>query len=318
MEKKKIDLPFTGVASFCKAPVCTDWSKLDADVAVIGAPCDMSTQVRPGTRYGPRGIREASTMYSLGPDGYYDHEIDEYRMKGIKIVDCGDVDMSHMDPHLCLKNIYEDILELSSKDSLLVVMGGDHAITVPVVRALKDKGPFHLIQFDSHLDFVDEKFGIREAQNNPIRRISEMNHISGITQIGINGVSSSKREDFEAARSFGATIIGTREFRRLGVENAVAKIPEGKRFYVTFDVDSLNAAIAPGTGVPAPGGMDYYEAIDTLRGIAKHGNVIGFDFVEVAPMYDPTGLTCQVAADIMVDFIGSIFIERKKNHCCPK
>ena len=312
MEKKKVDLPFTGIATFCKAPCCTDWDSVEADVVVLGVPFDMSTQARPGARYGPRGIREASTTYSLGPDGYYDHEIDDYRMRGIKIVDCGDVDMSHMDPHLCLKNTYESVLALSSRGSLFVAMGGDHAITVPVVRAMKNKGPLHIIQFDSHLDFVDEKFGIREAQNNPIRRISEMEHISGLTQIGINGVGSSKREDFEAARSFGATIVGVREFRRLGVENVVAKIPENARFYVTIDVDAINAAIAPGTGVPSPGGLDYYEVIETLRGIAGRGEVIGFDFCEVAPMYDPTGVTCMVAADIMVDFIGSIFLNRRK------
>jgi len=312
MKKNKINLPFTGIASFCKAPFCHDWSKIDADVAVLGAPFDMSTQVRPGTRYGPRGIREASTMYSLGPDGYYDHEIDDYRMKGVRIADCGDVDMSHMDPHLCLKNIYDDILALSSKDVLLVVLGGDHAITVPVVRALEDKGPLHIISFDSHLDFVDEKFGVRHAQNNPIRRISEMAHIAGITLIGINGLGSSRREDFEDARSYGATIIGAREFRRIGVEKCLARIPEGVRFYVTIDVDALNAAIAPGTGVPSPGGLDYHDVVDTLRGIAARGEIIGFDFCEVAPMYDPTGVTSLLAADIIVDFIGSIFLERWK------
>jgi len=312
MEKKKLNLPFTGIASFCKVPVCDDFSKLEADVAVLGVPFDMSTQIKPGARYGPRGIREASAFYSLLGVGYYDHEFDEYFLEDVRVVDCGDVDMIHMDPHRCLQNAYEDALEIISKDVLLVVLGGDHAIPIPVLRAFKDKGPLHLVQFDAHLDFVNERFGVREGHNNTMRRIAEMEHVSGITHIGIHGMSSSSRKDFEDARSFGSTIIGPREFRRLGVEKVVATLPEGVRFYVTIDVDVLDPSLAPGTGAPSPGGLDYYELTDALRGIAARGDVVGFDFCEVAPMYDPTGVTCQVAAGAIVDFLGAIFSERKK------
>lgn len=312
MEKKRLNLPFTGIMSFCKVPVCEEWSKLDTDVAVLGVPFDMSTQAKPGARYGPRGIRDGSAIYSLQDVGYYDHEFDEYFLEGVRIVDCGDVDMIHMDPHRCLQNAYEAALEIVSKDVLLVVMGGDHAVPIPVVRAFKEKGPFHVVQFDAHLDFVDERFGVREGHGNPMRRISEMEHVSGITQIGIRGPGSSGREDFDDARAYGSRIIGPREFRRLGAEKVVAKLPEGARFYVTIDCDVLDPALAPGNGSPSPGGLDYYELTDTLRGIAAQGDVIGFDFCEVAPMYDPSGVTCQVAARVILDFIGAIFSQRKK------
>jgi len=126
------------------------------------------------------------------------------------------------------------------------------------------------------------------------------------------GQGSSKRQDFEDARAYGSTIIGPREFRRLGADKVVERLPRGGRFYVTIDCDVLDPALAPGNGSPSPGGLDYYELTDTLRGIAARGDVVGFDFCEVAPMYDPSGVTCQVAALVVLDFVGAIFSERKK------
>jgi agmatinase len=311
MVKKKLNLPFTGISSFCRVPICENWSQLDADVAILGAPFDLSTQVKPGARYGPRGIREASTIYSLQDVGYYDHEFDKYFLEGVRIADCGDVDMIHMDPQQCLQNIYEDVLELVSKDVLLVVIGGDHAVPIPVVRAMKESGPFHVIQFDAHLDFVDERFGVREGHGNPMRRISEMKHVSGITQIGIRGPGSSSHHDFDDARAYGSTIIGPRQFRQISAQGVIDMLPKETRFYVTIDCDVLDPSIAPGNGSPSPGGLDYYEITDVLRGIAERGEVVGFDFCEVAPMYDLTGMTCQVAARIILDFVGAIFSARK-------
>jgi agmatinase len=312
MTQERLNLPFTGITSFCRLPICLEWEKLDADVAILGVPFDMSTQYKSGTRFGPRGIREASAIYSLQDVGYYDHEFDEYFLEGVRIVDCGDVDMVHMDPHKCMQNTYEDVRKLLSKDVMVVCLGGDHAVPIPVLRAMKDLGPFHAIQFDAHLDFVDERFGVREAHGNPMRRISEMEHVSGMTQIGIRGPGSSGRIDFDQAISYGSTIIGPRKFRQLGADGVVELLPKDTGFYVTIDCDVLDPALAPGNGSPSPGGLDYYEVTDVLRGIAARGEVVGFDFCEVAPIYDPTGVTCQVAARIILDFIGAIFSERRK------
>lgn len=314
MENKKLNLPLTGIPTFCKAPLREDWSNLQADVAVLGVPFDISVGERPGARFGPKAIRDASCVYALAGSGFYDHEIDEYCMEEVSIVDCGDVNMSHMDGRRCLQNTYEAALEIISKnkDVLLVSLGGDHAVPIPLLRAFKSKGPFHVVQFDSHLDYVDERYGIREAHNNTMRRISELNYVTGMTAIGIHGISSTGRDDFAQARSRGFTIIGPREFRRLGVENVLARLPKGGRFYVTIDVDALDISLAPGTGLPCPGGLDFYELVDTLRGIAARGEVVGFDFCEVAPIYDPAGITAQVAAAVIVDFIGAIFRGRRK------
>jgi agmatinase len=180
------------------------------------------------------------------------------------------------------------------------------------LRAFEGQGPLHVVQFDAHLDFVDERFGVREAHGNPMRRISEMEHVSGITQIGIRGLGSSKRQDFEDARAYGSDIIGPREFRRLGPQGVAERLPSGSRFYVTIDCDVLDPALAPGNGSPSPGGFTYYELTDTLRAIAARGDVLGFDFCEVAPMYDLSGVTSQVAAQVVLDFLGAIFSERQK------
>ena len=155
MTKKKLNLPFTGITSFCKVPICQDWNELEADVAILGVPFDMGTQCKSGTRLGPRGIRDASSIYSLQDVGYYDHEFDEYFLEGVRIVDCGDVDMIHMDPQQCMQNTYEDVLELLEKEVMIVTLGGDHAVPIPIVRAFKNLSPFHVVQFDAHLDFVD-------------------------------------------------------------------------------------------------------------------------------------------------------------------
>ena len=314
MENKKLNLPLTGIPTFCKAPLREDWSNLQADVAVLGVPFDISVGERPGARFGPKAIREASCVYALSGSGFYDHEIDAYCMEGVNIVDCGDVNMSHMDAQRCLQNTYEAALEIISKNPkiLLVSLGGDHAVPIPLLRAFKGKGPFHVVQFDSHLDYVDERYGIREAHNNTMRRIGELDYVTGMTAIGIHGISSTSREDFQKARSQGFSIIGPREFRRLGVEKVVAKLPKGGRFYVTIDIDVLDAPWAPGTGLPSPGGLDFNELVDTLRGVAERGEVVGLDLCEVAPIYDPAGTTGWVAAAALVDFIGAIFRERKK------
>jgi agmatinase len=164
-----------------------------------------------------------------------------------------------------------------------------------------------VVQVDAHLDFVDERFGVREGHGNVMRRIAEMNHVSGIAQIGIRGPGSSDPKDFEDAKAMGSVIIGPREFRRVGVQAVLERIPDANRYYVTMDCDGFDPALMPGNGSPSPGGLSYHEVVDLLRGVAAKGDVVGFDFVEVAPMYDPTEITQQTAARVILDFLGAIF-----------
>lgn len=311
--QSKLNLPFTGIASFSKYPIHTDLETLEADVAVLGMPYDQSTQFRAGARFGPRGIRDASTLYGFGVGGTYDPERDEMFLgEQWRLVDCGDVDNVHGDQTQCHENLRQAIRTIVARGALPIVLGGDHSITAPIIEALDTVGDFAVIQFDAHLDFVDSRAGNRYGHGSPMRRASECKHVNGMAQLGIRGIGSSKRSDFEAARAYGSEILSVRDIRRLGIQETLKRLPKRERYYITMDVDGIDPALAPGTGTPSPGGFDFYEMQELLEGIARMGRIVGFDFVEVAPMYDPTGMTGQVAARLILDFMGFILKERQR------
>lgn len=307
----RLNLPFTGIATFAKVPYHPDLDTLDADVAIVGAPYDMGTQVRSGARYGPRGIRNASAIYGMRSVKYYDSEFDEVYLDGVTIVDVGDADMIHGRPDACLANIQATTEKILERGAMPVTLGGDHAVPIPILRAFRDRGPICVVQIDAHLDFVDNRFGVTEGHGNVMRRILEMDHVTGIAQLGIRGPGSSDPQDFYDARAMGSVIIGPREFRRIGLDAVLERIPSAPNYYVTMDCDGFDAALMPGTGSPSPGGFNYTEVVDLLRRVARKGNVIGFDFVEVAPMYDQTEVTGQTAARVILDFLGAIFKARE-------
>lgn len=312
-EEGRLNLPFVGFATFGKKPTCEDWDAIDADVAILGAPFDFGTQYRSGTRFGPRSIREASTLFSFGHAGAYDHEDDAtYLGEDVRIVDMGDADIVHTDTEKSHINIEFGVRKALAAGALPVTLGGDHSINIPCIRAFDDQEPFHLIQIDAHLDFVDERHGVRHGHGNPMRRAAEKDYVTGLSQIGIRNVSSTAKEGYVDARAMGSDIVSVRQFRKLGVEGMLARIPEGERYYVTIDIDGFDPSIAPGTGTPSHGGFLYYEVLELLQGLSKRGTVIGMDLVEVAPDYDQTGSTSFLAAQILLNFIGFIFHERQK------
>jgi agmatinase len=311
-EHGRLDLPFVGHCTFGKRPPCLDWGTLDADVAVLGVPYDMGTQYRPGARFGPRAIREASTLFSFGHGGAYDHEADVVYlpMDQVRIVDVGDADIVHTDTAASHRNAEAAVRRILERGAMPVVLGGDHAVNIPCIRAFADQAPIHLVQIDAHLDFVDVRHGVREGHGNPMRRAAEQAHVTGLTQLGIRNVSSTAREGYEDARQRGATIRSVRQFRHLGTDGVLGLIPAGVRYYVTIDIDAFDPSIAPGTGTPSHGGFLYWEVMEFLHGLARRGEVVGIDLVEVAPAYDPAGITAILAAQILLGFLGFIFHER--------
>ncbi len=309
----RLDLPFVGIATFGKRPYVADWGAIAADVAVMGAPFDFGTQFRSGARFGPRGVREASTLFSFGHAGAYDHE-DEATYLGpeVTIVDIGDADIVHTDTEKSHANIEAGVRAMLAAGALPVVIGGDHSINIPCIRAFDDQGPIHILQIDAHLDFVDVRHGVRHGHGNPMRRAAERDYVTGITALGIRNVSSTARDGYEAARDMGDDILSVRQVRRLGTEGVLARIPKGARLYVTIDIDGFCPSIAPGTGTPSHGGFLYYEVLEILQGVAREHEVVGIDLVEVAPDYDPTGSTTILAAQVLLNFLGFIFHERGK------
>ncbi|MDC7700338.1 agmatinase [Vogesella sp. GCM10023246] len=313
-EEGRLNLPFVGHCTFAKAPVCLDWERIDADVAVLGAPNDMGTQWRSGARFGPRGIREASTLFSFGHAGAYDFEDDVMYLtrEDVRMVDVGDADIVHTDMASSNANIELAVRKILAAGAMPVVLGGDHSIHAPVIKAFEGQGPIHILHIDAHLDFVDERHGVRYGHGSPLRRASEMDHIVGMTQLGIRNVSSSNRDDYAAARAAGSTVLSVRQVRALGAEGVLAQIPDAANYYITIDIDGFDPSIAPGTGTPSHGGFQYYEVLEIIQGLAQRsqGRIVGMDLVEVAPAYDPTGVTSILAAQLLMNSIGFIFHAR--------
>jgi agmatinase len=306
----RLDLPFVGISTFGKSPVSLDWDNIKADVAIMGAPYDFGTQWRSGARFGPRSIREASTLFSFGHAGAYDHEDDVTYLQAVRMVDIGDADIVHTDTVKSHANIEFGVRKILAAGALPVVLGGDHSINIPCINAFSKHGPVHVVQIDAHLDFVDERHGVRFGHGNPLRRAAEKSYVTGLSQIGIRNVSSTAREGYEDARRMDSDILSVRQFRKLGVHAVLERIPADRRYYVTIDIDGFDPSIAPGTGTPSHGGFLYYEILELLSGLVKRGPVVGVDLVEVAPDYDHTGTTAILAAQLLLNFIGRIMHQR--------
>ena len=307
----RLNLPFVGISTFGKRPYVEDWSKLDADVAILGAPFDFGTQWRSGARFGPRAVREASTLFSFVHAGAYDHEDDATYLPGsVRMVDMGDADIVHTDTIKSHANIETGVRAALAAGALPVVIGGDHSINIPCINAFSDHGDIHILQIDAHLDFVDERHGVRFGHGNPMRRAAEKQYVTGLTQVGIRNVSSTAKEGYDDARAMGSDILSVRQARALGPKEIRKRIPKGARVYITIDIDGFCPSIAPGTGTPSHGGFLYYEVLEILQQVAKHHEVVGIDLVEVAPDYDPTGSTSILAAQILLNTLGFIFHAR--------
>lgn len=307
-ETGRLNLPFVGVSTFAKRELVTDWSQINADVAVLGAPFDFGTQWRAGARFGPRGIRDASTLFSFGHSGAYDHEDDvTYLTEDVKIVDIGDADIIHTDTIKSHKNIEKGVRSILKAGALPVVLGGDHSVNIPCVNAFSNSGPIHILQIDAHLDFVDERHGVKYGHGNPMRRAAEKNYVTGLTQVGIRNVSSTSQEGYEDAKAMNSDILSVRQTRKIGPKNLVGRIPKDSNVYVTIDIDAFCPSIAPGTGTPSHGGFLYYEILEILQHLSKQNKVVGIDLVEVAPDYDQSGSTTILAAQILLNFLGFIF-----------
>jgi agmatinase len=309
----RMDLPFVGLVTFAGQPACADWDKLDgADVAVLGIPIDTASSYRVGTRFGPRAIRDVSMFHGFGPEGVFDFEdeVTYLTREEVKIVDAGDSDVIYADTKRSLANAELAVRALLDAKTMPYILGGDHAITMATVAAYSNEKPIHIVHLDAHFDFIDERNGISWGHGSPMRRASEMAHVKGITTLGPHNMASVSKKDYEAAKAYGTHVVSLRKFRAIGAKAALAHIPERERVYVSIDIDSFDPSIAPGTATISHGGFTYYEAKDLLREVARRFDVVGADFVEVSPPYDPAGITSLLAARTSLDFIGSIFHER--------
>ena len=260
--------PFVGIPSFLRAPICTDLDNLDADIAVIGAPTDEGSPFLPGARLGPRGIREDSLRF--GAKGYYDPQAKktflEYELTNGRLVDVGDASVLPTNPEDTFHNITATTEHVLAKGALPVVLGGDHAISFPVVRAYKQ--PLHVMHFDAHIDYSPFMHGYEFTNSHAFRHIYHMPHVESLTQIGIRSLRS-RESDMEDSRNDGNRVVTMAEFRELGPTAIAQVLPRDARCYVSIDIDVLDMPLIPGCVSAEPNGMSYSELRDSLFALAR-------------------------------------------------
>jgi agmatinase len=313
MAEDRLNLPFTGLVSFMRVPTCMDLDTIDADIVILGAPSDEGSPWKPGARFAPRKIRELSVKYAgYGPVqhqlGYYDIEEDrrylEYERRHQRIVDCGDSDIVYTNVRRTFDNITADVRRLLDAGVFPVVIGGDHAITYPVVRAYTER--LNVVHFDAHLDYRPFVHGVQWANGNPIRNVARLRTCHHIVQVGIRSLRT-RQADVEDSRARGNDVVTIPEFRRRGPRAVVDLLPRDEPVYCSIDIDVLDLPLVPGCASSEVNGLTYDELRQALFAIARGREVIGFDLVEVNPMLDvPAHNTSQLAAQLIIEFLGRI------------
>ena len=296
---------FVGVRTFLGAPYVPDLDKIQADFAVIGVPFDEGTWGQPGERYGPREMRESSQEYNHDlTEGFYYIDGDRTTLKGKRWVDVGDVLVMPTTPAKTNDLVTESVKKILAKKAFPIVMGGDHSITFPVVRAF-DGVALTLIHLDAHLDTWNGGPGNLDHAS-WVLRTAKLPHVQKIVQIGMRGIANDP-EAAGNARALHNQIITSEELHRKGVAAALAQVPAGGNIYVSFDVDVMDPTLAPGTGTLEPGGLSFAEMDELVTGLMKKGKLVGMDVVEVNPLRDSSGRTAQTAIRLMIDMLGAAF-----------
>ena len=299
---------FEGIRTFMRLPHVTDLT--DVDFALVGVPFDTGATFRVGARFGPSGIRDNSLL--LRP---YNPAQDIEIFKYCNGVDYGDLPIIPgylTESHQLIKEGTKDLLDTGIKP---IFMGGDHSVSLPILRAVKEKlGPVALVHFDAHSDLWHGYFDSKDTHGTPFRRALEEELIdpSRSSQIGLQGPLYDK-EDYNMSRDAGLLTIPGPELHKIGIEKAIEIVKERTGdgpAYLTFDIDFVDPAYAPGTGTPEAGGFTGYDSISFVRGLTGI-NFIGFDMVEVMPGYDPAHVTSLLAANIIYEFITLIALSKK-------
>lgn len=300
---------FAGPSTFYRLPADTPLQELDAPI--IGVPFDTGASFRVGARFGPRGIREASSLLRpynriLGVDPY----------KVLRIDDIGDLTVSPYDPMAALTTIADFYGQIFAAGQTPLTFGGDHSITLPILRAAAAAhGPIAMIQFDSHLDTWGAYFGMEYTHGSfAIRAIEEgLIDPRASTQVAIRGMLFGP-EDIERSESWGFRTILAEDLASMTPAEAASIALEraGDRpIYVSFDIDGVDPAFAPGTGTPEVGGPTSLQATMFLQGL-RGGRLIGADVVEVAPPYDHAGNTSLLAARLGLEILGLMAIQKQR------
>ena len=300
---------FSGIKTFMRLPFI---KKLEGvDFAIIGVPSDAGASFRTGQREGPAAIRKVSALLR-----HHNPILNISPYEFLSGIDYGDLPVVPGYIEEGYKRIEESLIPVLEAGIVPILLGGDHAITLPELRAItKIHGHVSLLHFDSHSDTVDEYFGKPYNHGTPFKRAVEENLllVNNSIQVGLRG-SIYSNEHLNIPRDLGFEVITTQEIREIGLKEVIDRIHYRigeTKVFVSFDIDFVDPAFAPGTGTPEVGGFTSSEAMDLVRGL-KGLNFIGFDLVEVLPAFDPSEITALLATNIIYEFISLLALNKKQ------
>ncbi len=300
--------------SFAGLPVCTQLDELEADIAIIGlhyvSPYPQkfpATKTKRVVETAPDAIRRQSSIFTDHLD-HYDFDFNDLLLAGrqVRMVDCGDVDKQPAGGGQNPDNITAAIRTILNRDAMPVVLGTDEGGIIQVMRAYDDGGALCIVHIDAHIDWRDERDGVREGYSSVMRRASEMRWVKAMVQVGLRGIGSARQREVDDALAFGSVFVRAREVHRKGIDACIARIPAADRYLITIDADALDTAIAPGVLFSSPGGLSFDEVTDLVRGIARKGSIVGINLFEVRPELDINNLTASTAAQLIINFIGTL------------
>lgn len=300
---------FSGIRTFMRLPHIRTMEGID--FAIIGVPFDTGASYRVGARFGPEAIRSASVLLR-----HHNQVLDVSIFEYCSGVDYGDLPVNPGYIEDSYEQIAESLFAVVDREIIPILLGGDHSITLAELRAVAKKhGPIALLQFDSHTDTGDKRFGRKYGHGTPFRRAIEEKLLlaSHSIQVGMRG-SIYQKDSLTAAESLGFEVVTSTEAYEIGIDKLVHRIRErvgDANVFVTFDIDFVDPAYAPGTGTPEVGGFTSREALQLIRGL-KGLNLVGFDIVEVLPQYDREQITAILAANIVYEFISLIALRKKQ------
>jgi agmatinase len=311
-ENRKFITPPT--QSFAGLPVCTQLDDLEADIAIIGlhyvSPYPKrlpATTDRTAVETAADAIRRQSSIFIDHLD-HYDFDFNDLLLAGrqVRMVDCGDVDRQVSGGGQNPERITAAIRAMLSRGAIPVALGTDEGGVIPVLRAFDAYGTLCVVHIDAHIDWRDERDGVREGYSSGMRRASEMPWVKAMVQVGLRGVGSARQQEVDDALAFGSVFIRAREVHRAGIDACLEKIPAADHYLITIDSDAFDTAIAPGVLFPSPGGLTFDETADLVKGIAQKGSIVGINLFEVRPELDTNNLTASTGAQLIINFIGTL------------
>ena len=316
---KLTEPPGNNGGTFLDFPLALSLDDLPAHFAILGIPFGMpydAATMANDQSTAPDIIRQTPNKIDIEyTKNHFDWDLGGQLFDGkdIKVVDCGNVCADPADHKVHYENAEAAARNIFSSGAILIVLGGDHGIPIPVMRALEVIGePITLVHVDAHLDWRNDVNGETEGYSSPIRRASEMSWINEIVQIGLRGIGSARQAEVDDARAYGADLISAYEMHDIGMDAVLDRIPDGGPYYLTIDADGIDPTIMPAVMAQTPGGLDWNQVRKLIHGLVNKGRVVGMDLVEIAPRNDVGNTTVIHAERLICNFIGASI---RAGHC---